>query len=92
MIDNVERYRFHISNLPYSYGETEWMVGAGLFADLNEACAESCEDVVVLWSKEGAEKGYYFSANRNLISEDALAQLVEAVSFKYGAFETRSDE
>ena len=87
-IDNVERYRFHISNLPYSYGETEWMVGAGLFADLNEACAESCEDVVVLWSKEGAEKGYYFSANRNLISEDALAQLVEAVSFKYGAFET----
>ncbi len=85
--DGVVRYIFLVSDLPYAYGDTEWLVAAGLFADTEEACKESCEDVDVLWSKEGADKGYYFSVNKALISEKALAQLTEAVSFKEGAFE-----
>ena len=91
-IDGVVRYTFLVSDLPYTYGDTEWLIAAGLFADEKEACAESCEDVDVLWSKEGANKGYYFSVNKALISEKALAQLTEAVSFKKGAFEPSNME
>ncbi len=87
MIDGVVRYMFLVSDLPYSYGDTEWLIEAGLFADTEEACKESCEDVDVLWSKEGTERGYWFTVNKALISERALAQLIEAVSFKEEAFE-----
>lgn len=87
MVDGVVRYTFLISDLPFTYGDTEWLVAAGLFADEEEACKETYEDVDVIWSKEGAEWGYCFTVNKALISERALAQLMEAVSFKEGAFE-----
>ncbi|MBR5247892.1 MAG: hypothetical protein IKV27_02925 [Lachnospiraceae bacterium] len=87
MIDGVVRYTFLISDMPFVYGDTEWLIAAGLFADTEEACKESYEDVDVIWSKEGAEWGYCFTVNKALISEKALAQLMEAVSFKDGAFE-----
>lgn len=86
MIDGVVRYTFLVSDLPFVHGDTEWLIAAGLFADMEEACAEICETVDVLWSKEGAEQGYFFTVNKALISEKALAQLIEAVSFKEGAF------
>ncbi|MBR3762011.1 MAG: hypothetical protein IKK59_04650 [Lachnospiraceae bacterium] len=91
-IDGVVRYTFLVSDLPYAYGDTEWLIAAGLFADTEEACKESCEYVDVLWSKEGANKGYCFSVNKALLSEKALAQLTEAVSFKEGAFEPSNME
>lgn len=87
IIDGVVRYTFLISDLPFTYGDTEWLIEAGLFADEEEACKETYEDVDVVWSKEGAEWGYWFTVNKALISEKALAQLIEAVSFKEGAFE-----
>ena len=90
--DGVVRYTFLVSDLPYTYGDTEWLIAAGLFADTEEACKESCEDVDVLWSKEGANKGYCFTVNKALISEKTLAQLTEAVSFKEGAFEPSNME
>ncbi len=87
MVDGVVRYTFLISDLPFTYGDTEWLIEAGLFADTEEACKETYEDVDVIWSKEGAEWGYYFTVNKALISERALTQLIEVVSFKEGAFE-----
>ena len=91
-IDGVVRYTFLVSELPYTYGDTEWLIEAGLFTDENEACKESCEYVDVLWSKEGADQGYCFSVNKALLSEKAIAQLTEAVSFKEGAFEPSNME
>ena len=87
MVDGVVRYTFLISDLPFTYGDTEWLIAAGLFADEEEACKETYEDVDVIWSREGAEWGYCFTVNKALISENTLTQLVEAVSFKEGAFE-----
>lgn len=87
MIDGVVRYTFLISDMPFVYGDTEWLIEAGLFADTEEACKETYEDVDVIWSKEGAEWGYCFTVNKALISERALTQLMEAVSFKDGAFD-----
>lgn len=87
IIDGVVRYTFLISDMPFAYGDTEWLIEAGLFADTEEACKETYENVDVIWSKEGAEWGYCFTVNKALISERALTQLMEAVSFKDGAFE-----
>lgn len=87
IIDGVVRYTFLISDMPFVYGDTEWLIAAGLFADEEEACKETYEDVDVIWSREGAEWGYCFTVNKALISDKVLAQLVEAVSFKEGAFE-----
>lgn len=87
IIDGVVRYTFLVSDLPFTYGDTEWLIAAGLFVDEEEACKETYEDVDVIWSKEGAEWGYCFTVNKALISENTLAQLIEAVSFKDGAFE-----
>ena len=86
MADDIAQYTFAVSELPFSYGDTEWLVDAGVFEDIEEACRESCETKVVLWSKEGIDQGYYFWLNTLFISEEQTAKLAESVTFKEGAF------
>jgi len=84
--DEIERYTLEISELPFSYGDTEWLVDAGVFKDTEEACQESRDSKVVLWSKAGVDKGYYFYVNTLFITDEQIAELTESVVFKEGAF------
>lgn len=38
--DSAERYDFKIIELPFSYADTGWLVEAGVFQSVDEACAE----------------------------------------------------
>lgn len=86
VVDEIERYTLEISELPFSYGDTEWLVAAGVFKDTEEACQETRDSKVVLWSKEGVDKGYYFYLNTLFISDEQITELTESVVFKEGAF------
>lgn len=84
--DDIAQYTFAISELPFSYGDTEWLVDAGVFENTENACREYCETELVLWSKEGMDKGYYLKLNPLFLSERQINRLTESLTFKEDAF------
>ena len=87
-INGVEQYIFEISDMPFAYGDTEWMVNEGIFEDIDEACSEANKKEIVLWTKAGLGQCYYISLNMALVSEEKLEKLERAVFFKENAFES----
>lgn len=81
-----ETYFFQITEAPFTYGDTEWLINAGVFADTEEACQELYKSQMVIWTEAGVDKGYYLYLNPLFISEKQMDKLLRSVTFKEGAF------
>ena len=81
-----ERYILQITEVPFTYGDTEWLINAGVFADTKEACQEHRKSQTVIWSEAGVDKGYYLYLNPLFISEKQMDKLLRSATFKEGAF------
>lgn len=86
VLDGMECLSLDVSDPPFTYGDTEWLVDAGIFADIKEACREEYISRIILWSKDGVDKGYGFDLNPLFISEKQMDELKESVTFKEEAF------
>lgn len=84
--DSIERYDLLITDMPFSYADTEWLVDAGVFQSVTEACAEERKSRMVLWGQSSVDKGYYLSLNPLFISGKQMDALVKSVSFSDRAF------
>ena len=81
-----ETYFFQITEAPFTYGDTEWLINAGVFADTKEACQEHRKAQMVIWSETSVDKGYYLYLNPLFVSEKQMDKLLRSVTFKEGAF------
>lgn len=84
--DSIEQYDLLITDMPFSYADTEWLVDAGVFQSVTEACAEERKSRMVLWGQSSVDKGYYLSLNPLFISGKQMDALVKSVSFSDRAF------
>ena len=85
-------YAYEKVELPFSYGDTEWLVTEGIFQSLEEATAEELVTYQVFWGEEGSPYAYYLTVEGYAVSESELKELVTAITFKEGAFRQENYE
>ena len=84
-ISAVNKVKSCVKEIPFTYGDTEWLINAGVFSDTKEACQELRKSQTVIWSEAGVDKGYYLYLNPLFISEKQMDKLLRSVTFKEGA-------
>ncbi len=87
---DTERYYYAGGKQAYAYGDTEWLVEGGFLGSLEEALDETVEEASVVYGQADSTEGYLLQLHKSLISEEAIAALLEAVTFKEGAFDSEN--
>ena len=85
-VGDMERYYYAGGKQAYVYGDTEWLVEEGFLNSIEEALDEKVEEAAIVYGKDHSTEGYLLRLYKSMISEEKIAALLEAITFKEGAF------
>lgn len=85
-VGDMERYYYAGGKQAYVYGDTEWLVEEGFLNSIEEALDEKVEEAAILYGQDHSTEGYLLRLYKSMISEEKIAALLEAITFKEGAF------
>lgn len=83
-INSLTRYIYQGSRTPFSYGDTEWLVQAGIFENEAEACKESTESYLVQYAADASPYTWCMFLDKYVMNNATFESLINAVSLADG--------